>query len=147
MRAVVQRVSRAEVRVAEQAIGSIGVGYLILLGVGSDDSTADADFLVDRILGLRIFADTQGKMNLAIDAVGGELLVVSQFTLYADTRQRRPAFTAAAQADRALRLYDYFLSRARDRGVRVDAGEFGAHMEIELINDGPVTLILDSRER
>ena len=147
MRAIVQRVSRAEVRIAGRTAGQIGRGYLILLGVGRDDNTADADFLLDRITGLRVFADPAGKMNLALESVGGELLVISQFTLYADTRQRRPSFSAAAPPDEARRLYDYFLSRARDRGVRVEAGEFGAHMEIELVNDGPVTIILDSRER
>ena len=147
MRAIVQRVSRAEVRIAGRTAGQIGRGYLILLGVGRDDNTADADFLLDRITGLRVFADPAGKMNLALESVGGELLVISQFTLYADTRQRRPSFSAAAPPDEARRLYDYFLSRARDRGVRVESGEFGAHMEIELVNDGPVTIILDSRER
>jgi len=147
VRAIVQRVSRAEVRIAGRTAGQIGRGYLILLGVGRDDNTADADFLLDRITGLRVFADPAGKMNLALESVGGELLVISQFTLYADTRQRRPSFSAAAPPDEARRLYDYFLSRARDRGVRVESGEFGAHMEIELVNDGPVTIIVDSRER
>jgi D-tyrosyl-tRNA(Tyr) deacylase len=92
-------------------------------------------------------ADAAGKLNLTLEAVGGELLVISQFTLYADTRQRRPSFSAAAAPDEARRLYGYFLSRARECGVRVEAGEFGAHMEVELVNDGPVTIILDSRER
>ena len=147
MRAIVQRVSRAEVRIAGRTAGHIGRGYVILLGVGRNDASADADFLVDRIAGLRVFAGSAGKMNLALDTAGGELLVISQFTLYADTRQRRPAFTAAAPPNEARQLYDYFLSRARDRGVRVEAGEFGAHMEVELVNDGPVTIILDSRER
>ncbi len=146
MRAIVQRVSRAEVRTAGRS-SRIGRGYVVLLGVGRDDTTDDADFILDRIAGMRVMADAAGKLNLTLAAVGGELLVISQFTLYADTRQRRPSFSAAAPPDEARRLYDYFLSRARDRGVRVEAGEFGAHMEVELVNDGPVTIILDSRER
>jgi D-tyrosyl-tRNA(Tyr) deacylase len=147
MRAIVQRVSRAEVRIAGRPAGRIGRGYVVLLGVGRDDTTADADFILDRIAGMRVMADPAGKLNLTLAAVGGELLVVSQFTLHADTRQRRPSFSAAAPPDEARRLYDYFLSRARNRDVRVEAGEFGAHMEVELVNDGPVTIILDSRER
>lgn len=147
MRAIVQRVSRAEVRIQGRSAGRIDCGFVVLLGVGRDDGPADADFLLDRICGLRVMADAAGKMNLALAAVDGALLVVSQFTLYADTRQRRPSFTAAAAPELARRLYDYFLSRARERGVRVEAGEFGAHMAIELVNDGPVTIILDSRER
>ncbi|MGO9263733.1 MAG: D-aminoacyl-tRNA deacylase [Candidatus Binataceae bacterium] len=146
MRAIVQRVSRAEVRTAGRS-SRIGRGYVVLLGVGRDDTTDDADFILDRIAGMRVMADAVGKLNLTLETVGGELLVISQFTLYADTRQRRPSFSAAAPPDEARRLYDYFLSRARDRGVRVEAGEFGAHMEVELVNDGPVTIILDSRER
>jgi len=146
MRAIVQRVSRAEVRIAGRS-SRMGRGYVILLGVGRDDTAADADFILDRIARMRVMADDAGKLNLALATVGGEMLVISQFTLYADTRQRRPSFSAAAPPDEAQRLYDYFLSRARDRGVRVEAGEFGAHMEVELVNDGPVTIILDSRER
>jgi D-aminoacyl-tRNA deacylase len=147
VRAIVQRVSRAEVRVADRTVGRIGRGYVVLLGMGRDDGVADADFILDRIVGLRVMDDAAGKLNLALAAVDGALLVISQFTLYADTSQRRPSFSAAAPPDPARRLYDYFLSRARDRGVRVEVGEFGAHMEVELINDGPVTIILDSRER
>lgn len=147
MRAIVQRVSRAAVRIAGRTADGIGRGYVILLGVGRDDTTADADFILDRIAGMRVMADADGKLNLALEAVGGELLVGAQFTLYADTRQRRPSFSAAAPPDEARRLYDYFLSRARDRDVRVEAGEFGAHMAVELVNDGPVTISLDSRER
>lgn len=147
MRAIVQRVSRAEVRSAGRTAGRIGRGYVVMLGVGRDDAAADADFILDRIAGMRVMADDTGKLNLALATVGGELLVISQFTLYADTRQRRPSFSAAAPPEEARRLYDYFLSRARDRGVRVESGEFGAHMEVELVNDGPVTIILDSRER
>jgi D-aminoacyl-tRNA deacylase len=146
MRAIVQRVSRAQVWTAGRT-GQIGRGYVVLLGVGRDDTTDDADFILDRIAGMRVMADAAGKLNLTLEAVGGELLVISQFTLYADTRQRRPSFSAAAAPDEARRLYGYFLSRARECGVRVEAGEFGAHMEVELVNDGPVTIILDSRER
>src|SRR6202167_5949818 len=148
MRAVVQRVSRAEVRIEGRVAGKIGRGLLVLLGVADGDSDADAAFLVDRILGMRIFADTAGKMNLSIAQAGGELLVVSQFTLLADTNSgRRPSFTKAAAPDEARRLYQHFLSLARTRDVKVETGEFGATMEVELVNDGPVTIILDSREQ
>jgi D-tyrosyl-tRNA(Tyr) deacylase len=147
MRAIVQRVSRGSVKIERRIVGQIGRGFVILLGVGRDDSDADAEFILDRVLGMRVFADTAGKMNLAIGAAGGAILVISQFTLYADTSQRRPSFSAAAEPAEARRLYEYFLSRARDRGVRVEAGEFGAHMEVDLVNDGPVTIILDSRAR
>lgn len=147
MRALVQRVNRAEVRVRGQTIGKIGPGLVILLGVGRGDTEADAEFVADRTLGMRVFADAAGKMNLALEAVGGGVLVISQFTLYADTSQRRPSFVNAAAPDEAHRLYDFFLSRLRARGVRVETGEFGATMEVELLNDGPVTIMLDSRNR
>ena len=147
MRAIVQRVATAEVRVQGRTAGKIGRGFVVLLGVGRGDTEADADFILDRVIGLRVFADAAGKMNLALRAVGGELLVVSQFTLHADTSQRRPSFTAAAPPDEARRLYEYFLSRARLHDVKVEEGEFGAHMELALVNDGPVTIILDSRLR
>ena len=120
---------------------------MVLLGVGRDDRETDADFLLDRILGLRVFADAAGKMNLALGAVAGALLVISQFTLYADTGQRRPSFSAAAPPEQARLLYEYFLSQARKHDVRVESGDFGAHMEVDLINDGPVTIILDSAAR
>jgi D-aminoacyl-tRNA deacylase len=148
MRAIVQRVTRAEVRTEGRTLGKIGQGFVILLGVGRGDTEADADYILDRVIGLRVFADAAGKMNLALAAVGGALLVVSQFTLHADVSQRRPSFTAAAAApDEALRLYEYLLSRARQHGVSVESGEFGADMQLELVNDGPVTMILDSRSR
>ena len=147
MRAVVQRVSQAEVRVAGTRVGKIGRGFVVLLGVGKLDHEEDSAFLVDRVLGLRVFADAAGKMNLPLAAVDGELLLISQFTLFADTRQRRPSFTEAAPPEQALRLYRHFLSLAHQRNVRVETGEFGASMELELFNDGPVTIILDSRKR
>jgi D-aminoacyl-tRNA deacylase len=148
MRAVVQRVSRAEVSVGGSSLGRIGRGFAVLLGVARDDSAADVEFIADRILGLRVFADAAGKMNLALDAISGELLVVSQFTLLADTSGgRRPSFIRAAAPELARPLYEDFVSLVRARGVRVETGEFGAHMEVALVNDGPVTIILDSRTR
>lgn len=147
MRAIVQRVSSAEVKANGRILGKIGLGFVILLGVAREDSENDAEFLADRIIGLRVFADPAGKMNLALDKVNGQLLVVSQFTLMADTSQRRPSFTQAASPEEARRLYLYFLSLVRGRGVKVEEGEFGAHMELTLTNDGPVTIILDSRNR
>ena len=147
MRAIVQRVSRAEVRVDGTTVGRISRGFVILLGIAAGDSAGDAEFIEDRVAGLRVFADEAGKMNLALSAVGGELLVVSQFTLHADTSQRRPSFINAAPPAQARELYEYFLSHARRRGVKVETGRFGVHMEVELVNDGPVTIILDSRNR
>jgi D-aminoacyl-tRNA deacylase len=148
MRAVVQRVSRAEVSVGGECLGRIGLGFAVLLGVARDDTESDAEFIADRILGLRVFADEAGKMNLAFGAIGGELLVISQFTLLADTSGgRRPSFIKAAPPEIAETLYERFLSLVRARGVKVETGRFGAHMELALINDGPVTIILDSRVR
>jgi D-aminoacyl-tRNA deacylase len=146
MRAVLQRVSHAEVRVADEVIGRIGRGLVVLLGVAKDDTEADATFLADRILGMRIFADADGKMNLALHKVGGELLVISQFTLIADTDSgRRPSFIKAAAPDDARKLYEHFLSLVRIGGVKVETGEFGATMAVSIVNDGPVTIVLDSR--
>ena len=146
MRAVLQRVSRAEVRSGGQILGKIGRGFVVLLGVAQGDTEADAAKLADRILGIRVFADSAGKMNCALATVGGELLVVSQFTLLADTDSgRRPSFTRAAAPDDARRLYEHFLSLVREHDVKVKTGEFGATMEVELVNDGPVTIILDTR--
>lgn len=148
MRAVVQRVSRAEARVAGRTVGRIARGFTVLIGVARDDRETDAEQLADRILGLRVFADSAGKMNLALKAVNGELLVVSQFTLLADTSAgRRPSFINAAAPDQARRLYEYFLSLVRKADVKVETGEFGAMMEIELVNDGPVTIILDTQAK
>ncbi len=137
----------AEVASLGRPLGKIGRGFALLLGVGRDDTEADADYILDRVIGLRVFADPAGKMNLALGAVGGALLIVSQFTLYADVSQRRPSFTGAAPPPDARRLYHYFLSRARLCDVTVEAGEFGAEMDLHLVNDGPVTIILDSRVR
>jgi D-tyrosyl-tRNA(Tyr) deacylase len=148
MRAVVQRVAEAAVSVDGREIGRIGRGFVLLLGIARDDTEQDASYLADRIIGTRIIADQQGKMNLALGAVGGELLVISQFTLYADVDSgRRPSFTAAAPGDQAQPLYEHFLSLCRKAGVRVASGEFGAMMTVSLVNDGPVTIILDSRNR
>jgi D-aminoacyl-tRNA deacylase len=148
VRAVVQRVSRAEVRIEGRTIARIGPGLAVLLGVARGDGEAEAALLADRIVGLRIFADKDGKMNLALGEAGGAMLVVSQFTLLADSsRGRRPSFTEAAAPDEARRLYAHFLSLVRGAGVKVEEGEFGATMEVELINHGPVTIILDSRAR
>jgi D-aminoacyl-tRNA deacylase len=147
VRAIVQRVSRAAVRVDGVPVAKIGSGFLVLLGVAKGDSSADTEYIEDRVAGLRVFADQAGKMNLALANVGGELLVVSQFTLHADTSQRRPSFSNAAPPEQAAELYEYFISLARKRGVRVEVGRFGAHMDVELVNDGPVTIILDSHVR
>ncbi len=148
MRAVLQRVSRAEVRSGARVLGRIGRGFLVLLGVARGDTEADAAWMADRTLKMRVFADPAGKMNLALDAVGGALLVVSQFTLLADTESgRRPSFIGAAAPDDGKRLYEHFLSLARAADVKVESGEFGATMEVELVNDGPVTILLESRTR
>ena len=148
MRAVVQRVSRAEVRISGRVVGKIARGMVILLGVAGGDSDADAAYLADKILGMRIFADDAGKMNLTLAQIDGAILVVSQFTLLADTNSgRRPSFLKAAAPDEGRRLYEHFVSLARARDVRVETGEFGATMDVELVNDGPVTIILDSREK
>jgi len=148
MRAVVQRVSRAEVRCNGRILGKISRGFVVLLGVAGGDSEADAAHLADRIVGMRVFADEAGKMNCSLAQVGGAILVVSQFTLLADTNSgRRPSFTRAAAPAEARRLYEHFLSLARTGDVKVESGEFGAMMEVELVNDGPVTIILDSRDK
>ena len=146
MRAVLQRVSRAEVRSEGRILGKIERGFVVLLGVAQGDTEADAARLADRILGIRVFADSAGKMNCALATVGGELLIISQFTLLADTDSgRRPSFTRAASPEDARRLYEHFLSLVRNHDIKVETGEFGATMEAELVNDGPVTIILDSR--
>jgi D-aminoacyl-tRNA deacylase len=148
MRAVVQRVSRASVRVAGQIVGEVGAGLLVLLGAGAGDTGTDLGYLVDKIANLRIFSDDNGKMNRSVLDVGGGVLVVSQFTLYGDARQgRRPAFTGALEPVAARALYEQALAALRTAGVaHVAAGEFGADMAVELVNDGPVTILLDSRK-
>ncbi len=149
MRAVVQRVSRARVTVAGEVdsdiAGEIGRGLLVLLGVGAGDSRADADYLADKIIGLRIFEDAGGKMNLSVAEVGGALLVVSQFTLYGDARRgKRPSFDAAAPPQQARELYEYFVEKVRAAGLRSETGRFQETMQVELVNEGPVTILLDS---
>lgn len=146
MRAVLQRVSRAKVTVSDELIGEIGNGLLILLGVTHGDDNNDADYLIDKIVNLRIFSDSDGKMNHSLIDTGGGMLVVSQFTLYGNTnRGRRPSFIEAASGEEALRWYKYFVAKARESVTNVSTGKFGAMMEVELINDGPVTIILDSK--
>lgn len=145
MRAVLQRVSRAKVSVEGSVTGEIGNGILVLLGVATDDDETDAVYLVDKIVRLRIFDDENGKMNLSLTDVAGELLVVSQFTLYADTRKgRRPSYVDAAPPDKANALYESFVREAEKQVARVATGRFQAMMDVELVNDGPVTIILDS---
>jgi len=147
MKAVVQRVSHSKVTVDGKLIGEIGCGLLVLLGVTHDDDDKDADQLVDKIVRLRIFDDGEGKMNLSLADVDGEMLVVSQFTLFADTRRgRRPSFMEAARGDEALRWYKYFVAKARESVRKVACGAFGEMMDVELVNDGPVTIILDSKK-
>ena len=145
MRAVVQRVSRAEVRVGGRVTGSVGRGLAVLLGVAREDGEEDARVLADKVAALRIFEDPAGKMNLALAEVGGGVLVVSQFTLLGDLRKgNRPSFTAAAPPERANALYERFCALLREKGLTVATGVFRAHMDVELVNDGPVTVMLDS---
>ena len=147
MRAVVQRVSRGKVTVNEQISGQIGPGLLVLLGVGQDDAEADADYLAEKIAGLRIFEDAEGKMNRAVGESGGAVLAVSQFTLYGDVRRgKRPSFEAAARPEQARRLYDYFVEKIRAAGLRCETGQFQEMMQVELVNEGPVTILLDSQK-
>lgn len=177
MRAVVQRVSRASVKVDGQAVGTIGAGLLVLLGVAQDDSESDADYLAEKVVGLRVFEDADGKMNLSVRDVGnsqkqiprpkerlvmkteknglatesgqsaGAILAISQFTLFGDVRRgKRPSFDAAARPELAKRLYEYFVERVRAAGVHCETGTFQAEMKVELINEGPVTIMLDSKK-
>jgi D-aminoacyl-tRNA deacylase len=145
MRAVVQRVSRAKVTINERISGEIGLGLLVLLGVGRDDTETDATYLAEKIVGLRIFEDSEGKMNRSVHDVGGSVLAVSQFTLYGDVRRgKRPSFDAAAPPERARHLYDFFVERIRAAGLRCETGRFQEMMQVELVNEGPVTILLDS---
>jgi D-aminoacyl-tRNA deacylase len=147
MRAVIQRVSRASVKVNGELAGEIGKGLLLLLGVAQDDSEADADYLADKVAGLRIFEDGAGKMNLSVAEAGGAVLAVSQFTLFGDVRRgKRPSFDAAARPERAKPLYDHFVERIRASGLRCETGRFQEMMEVELVNSGPVTILLDSKK-
>jgi D-tyrosyl-tRNA(Tyr) deacylase len=146
MRAVVQRVSRASVKVGDDVTGEIERGLLVLLGVAREDTEADADYLAEKIAGLRIFEDDAGKMNLSEMDVGGAVLAVSQFTLFGDVRRgKRPSFDAAARPERARELYDYFVGQVRGLGLRCETGRFQEMMEVELINSGPVTILVDSK--
>ena len=148
MRAVVQRVSRAKVTVSGEITGEIGQGLLVLLGVTTADTRSDADYLADKIAGLRAFEDAGGKMNLSVAEVGGAILAVSQFTLYGDVRRgKRPSFDAAARPESARRLYEYFVDKLRSAGLRCETGRFQETMKVELVNDGPVTIIIDSKLR
>ena len=145
MRAVVQRVSSARVEIDGEVAGSIGRGLLVLLGVGQGDSEKQAHWLADKIAGLRIFEDDAGKMNLSVEEVGGSALVVSQFTLYGDCRKgRRPSFTGAAPPEEADRLYQVFVARLKERGLPVATGVFQAMMQVHLVNDGPVTVVVET---
>ncbi len=147
MRALIQRVSRAEVRVEGAPVGTTGLGLLVLLGVGQGDDPEDAQFLADKIVHLRIFSDAEGKFNLSVRDVGGGMLVVSQFTLFADIRRgRRPGFIGAAPPDVAKPLVERFMNAVSASGLTVAGGRFGAHMEVELVNDGPVTMLLDTED-
>lgn len=147
MRAVVQRVSRCRVQVEGKVVGEIGPGLLVLLGVSKTDNESAANYLTNKILGLRIFEDAQEKMNLSVLDQQGEMLVVSQFTLYGDVRRgKRPSFDGAARPEEAKRLYEYFVQKVRAAGLRCETGEFQAMMDVELVNQGPVTILLDSEK-
>lgn len=147
MRACVQRVTRGAVHVDGRTIGEIGSGVVVLLGVGHDDSEEDAQFLAEKLTQLRIFADDEGKMNRSLLDIGGEMLVISQFTLMGDCRKgRRPSFIAAAAPDRANELYQYLVAAVAAKGIHVATGKFQAMMQVELVNDGPVTMLLDSKK-
>ena len=148
MRVVLQRVSHASVTVEEKVIGQIQRGFLLLVGVTHDDAMEDMEYLVRKIVQMRIFEDEEGKLNRSIQDVGGEILSVSQFTLYADTKKgNRPSFSKAAPGDVALEMFEQFNSLLRDTGIPVETGQFGADMKVELLNDGPVTILLDSKNR
>ena len=146
MRAVLTRVKSASVTIDGAVKGQIGKGFLVLLGVHVDDTEAEAERIADRICGLRVFEDENGKMNISPADAGAEILIVSQFTLYADTRSRRPGFTAAARPETAVPLYEKVISLCRERGFHVETGEFGADMLVESVNDGPITIIFDTAQ-
>ncbi len=146
MKAVVTRVTEASVTIKDNTEGRIQTGFLVLLGIGPNDTEEDAVKLADRVCGVRVFEDDNGKMNLNLEQVNGELLVVSQFTLYADLKSRRPGFSGAAKPDTAIPLYEKFMSACRERGFHVEHGQFGADMKVASVNDGPVTLLFDTKE-
>ena len=148
MRVVLQRVSHASVTVEEKVIGKIQRGFLLLVGVTHDDAMEDMEYLVRKIVQMRIFEDEEGKLNRSIQDIGGEILSVSQFTLYADTKKgNRPSFSKAAPGDVAIKMFEQFNGLLRDTGIHVETGQFGADMKVELLNDGPVTILLDSKTR
>ena len=148
MRVVLQRVSHASVTVDEEIIGKIQRGFLLLVGVTHDDAIEDMEYLVRKIVQMRIFEDEEGKLNRSIQDIGGEILSVSQFTLYADTKKgNRPSFSKAAPGDVAIEMFDQFNGLLRETGIPVETGQFGADMKVELLNDGPVTILLDSKTR
>jgi D-tyrosyl-tRNA(Tyr) deacylase len=148
MRAIVQRVSRAQVTVDGEIIGQIGPGLLVLLGVGRDDTEADGAYLAEKIAGLRVFEDDAGKMNRSLTDIGGGVLAVSQFTLYGDVRRgKRPSFDAAAPPEKARELYEFFVEKIRAAGLRCQTGRFQVEMKVELVNEGPVTILLDSEKQ
>lgn len=147
VRAVVQRVKRAAVRIGDQTVGEIGSGLLVLVGIAQEDKEADAEYLARKVLTLRVFDDTAGRMNLAVDEVSGAALVVSQFTLYGDARgQNRPSYIRAARPEQAQKLYEHFVEKLRAVGLRCETGRFQEMMQVELVNDGPVTILLDSEK-
>jgi D-aminoacyl-tRNA deacylase len=148
MRAVIQRVSHASVTVNGQVVGKVDAGLLVLLGISKSDRESDADYLIDKIVGMRIFEDEQGKMNRSVAEVAGAILMVSQFTLYGDVRRgKRPSFDEAARPEEARRLYEYAVTKIREAGLRCETGEFQAMMKVSLVNDGPVTILLDSEKK
>lgn len=148
MKAVIQRVSRASVDVNDETIGKIGRGFLVLLGVANEDTDEDMDYLVKKITQMRIFEDEAGKMNLSLKDVGGEILIISQFTLFASTKKgNRPSFTEAGAPDFSKEMYLKFIAACRDCGIHTEEGDFGAHMLVSLVNDGPVTITMDSKQK
>ena len=148
MRIVLQRVKSASVSIDETVVGKIGVGFVLLVGIADSDTEAELDYLVRKITKLRVFEDLVGKMNLGIEDVGGQILSISQFTLYADTKKgNRPSFTKAGAPDFADKMYQLFNKKLRDTGLTVETGEFGANMQVQLINDGPVTIIFDTENK
>ncbi|MCD1024823.1 D-aminoacyl-tRNA deacylase [Enterococcus sp. SMC-9] len=148
MRAVIQRVKSASVAIDEKIVGEINQGFMILLGIHEEDTKEDVDYLVRKVAMMRVFEDEAGKLNLSIDAISGSILSISQFTLYADTKKgNRPSFVKAARPEQAIPLYEAFNDGLRQKGLKVETGEFGADMQVSLINDGPVTIIMDTRDK